>query len=96
MDEAGKIEAKMKKENQLRNGFEAIYKEIQEEFIDMSEDFHPFTEDSSKRFMSDLQKIKPSEAQLLAPVAAGLESNLADFWSMFFEEDHQNFMVVSK
>ena len=53
MDETTKIEAKIKKDNQLRTGFELIYKEVLEELIDISDEFYPGApEDLSKRYNS--------------------------------------------
>ena len=52
-EETDKIEAKLKKETSLRNGFETIYKEIVDTMMDMSEDFYPPTQENfSKRFSS--------------------------------------------
>ena len=87
------IEAKLKKETSLRNGFEAIYKEVVDEFIDLSEDFYPSHDDFSKRFNSELQKIKPTPSKSLAITVEGLESNEEDFWAVSFTDNHDNFVA---
>ena len=93
LDESNKLEAKFKKENQLRSGFEAILKETFAGLLDISEDFYSSPhDDSSKRFMNDIQKIKPQQSNILAIKVEGLPENENDFWSIFFRDENDDFL----